>query len=190
MLKSIFNYFSPKVEEEVVEVVEAVEVVEEGKEEEEEEVVANPKPEIVTQSMIAKALEPFKIYMSNILRRTRLANDPRGHEAGDRVMGAAYKLFEWLADPGLSLGRALMFGNLHYYRILSYNINPYYSMLSFFMERKFCVSCSILEPFTSRGLHREGTDNLARIHSRDSAELPGPDQKVDPVATKTGAMGP
>jgi len=114
MFKSFFNYFSPQVEAEA-EVVEVVEVVEEDKEEKEEEEVmaANPKPEKVTYALIVEALNPFRIYMSNILRRTRAPNDPRGHEAGERVMGAAYKLFEWLADPGLSLGLGLMFGNLY-----------------------------------------------------------------------------
>jgi len=116
MLKSLLNFFSPQVE--AVEVVEVVEVVEE-----EEEVVANPGPEktekiIITEGMIADSLNPFKSYMSNILRRTRAMNDSRKHEAGERVMGAAYKLFEWLADPGLSLGRGLMFGNLLSYYIL------------------------------------------------------------------------
>ena len=82
---------------------------------EEEEVV--PK---ITQEMIADSLDSFKSYISNILRRrrTRALNDPRRHEAGERIMGAAYKLFEWLADPGLSLGRGLMFGNLLSYYIL------------------------------------------------------------------------
>jgi len=90
--------------------VEVVEVVVE-----EEEVV--PK---ITQEMIADSLDSFKSYISNILRRrrTRALNDPRRHEAGERIMGAAYKLFEWLADPGLSLGRGLMFGNLLSYYIL------------------------------------------------------------------------
>jgi hypothetical protein len=110
MLKSLLNFFSPQVE--AVEVVEVVEVVEE-----EEEVVANPGPEKITEDMIADSLEPFKSYMSNMLRRKRV-NDSRKHEAGERVMGAAYKLFAWLADPGLSLGRGLMFGNLLSYYIL------------------------------------------------------------------------
>ena len=87
---------------------------------EEEEVVANPGPEKkkITEGMIADSLNSFKSCMIERLRRTRALNDPRKHEAGERVMGAAYKLFEWLADPGLSLGRGLMFGNLLSYYIL------------------------------------------------------------------------